>query len=80
MYRILYKNAESITKDDLKEIFKSLEQFMQTSNYGEFMFRLNMLHSFYLQLNLASYNTENAKTLKNMLANYYSYYSQFVPR
>ncbi|CAG8438258.1 2742_t:CDS:10 [Acaulospora morrowiae] len=70
--------ATPIIKDHVTEIVKSLDQFIQSSNFGEFESRLELIRVFYIHL-CNHFPTHNPlyDRAANALWNVYKYYSQF---
>ncbi|XP_062606102.1 midasin-like, partial [Saccostrea cucullata] len=68
---------------DLSEVMRTLKEFMERSNLGEFEARLGMLKSFHCQtMYLCTEATEGgtgSQGMMNLLWNLHQFYSQFLP-
>ncbi|CAG8485903.1 6023_t:CDS:10 [Diversispora eburnea] len=78
------KDITLLYENHITEIVKILDQFIQSSNFGEFESRLELIHTFYLHLS-AKYHFNKMNTQGSLynhaadaLWNVYKYYSQFL--
>ncbi|VAH03975.1 unnamed protein product [Triticum turgidum subsp. durum] len=78
---LLSKSCDIPTNDDLS-IIKSIEEFVQTSNLGEFKTRLHLLLAFHGEFSDGSsvgvYVSTPVKKIQNILYNVFGYYMQFL--
>ncbi|KAI5016290.1 hypothetical protein ZWY2020_006141 [Hordeum vulgare] len=78
---LLSKSCDISTNDDLS-ILKSIEEFVQTSNLGEFKTRLHLLLAFHGEFSDGSsvgvYLSTPVKKIQNILYNVFGYYMQFL--
>eukprot|EP00026_Physarum_polycephalum_P000014 Phypoly_transcript_00014.p1 GENE.Phypoly_transcript_00014~~Phypoly_transcript_00014.p1 ORF type:complete len:3744 (+),score=763.97 Phypoly_transcript_00014:755-11233(+) len=91
LYGIINESSGGETELDdkkkLEEIFKSLEEFISASNFGEFPTRLNLIAAFANEVKAqvrANINPVKSSVtfrtqLANMLENVHQYYMQFMP-
>ncbi|CAO3637326.1 unnamed protein product [Cunninghamella blakesleeana] len=74
---------KELTKKNTEELLAALDQFMQTSSLNQFNSRLDMIDSFYRQTLLQAQLYDDKKEKNNfirvssLLANSFTYYSQF---
>lgn len=63
-------------------IFESVEEFVQTSNVGEFKRRLHLLLALYGEISdgasVGAYSSTSVKKIRNILYNLFGYYMQFL--
>uniref|UniRef100_M8BCY6 Midasin n=1 Tax=Aegilops tauschii TaxID=37682 RepID=M8BCY6_AEGTA len=78
---LLSKSCDIPMNDDLS-IIKSIEEFVQTSNLGEFKTRLHLLLAFHGEFSDGSsvgvYLSTPVKKIQNILYNMFGYYMQFL--
>lgn len=84
-------DAQELPQLDLNGLLAALQEYIETSSYGEFPTRLHLLVSFYYQFQAetalntssavgsANLSKTNATALVTMLYNVYRYYAQFLP-
>ncbi|CAG8710126.1 11900_t:CDS:1, partial [Acaulospora colombiana] len=71
-------DAPPVFKDHITEIVKSLDQFVQSSNFGEFESRLELIRIFYMHLcNYSPTHGSLYNQAADALWNVYKYYLQF---
>ncbi|CAL4925261.1 unnamed protein product [Urochloa decumbens] len=67
--------------DDDFSIIRSVEEFIQTSNLGEFKRRLHLLLAFHSEISggasMGAYSSTTMKKIRNILYNVFGYYMQF---
>ncbi|KAM3408334.1 hypothetical protein ACQJBY_001473 [Aegilops geniculata] len=78
---LLSQSCDIPTNDDLS-IIKSIEEFVQTSNLGEFKTRLHLLLAFHGEFSdgasVGVYSSTPVKKIQNILYNVFGYYMQFL--
>ena len=84
-------DPQELPELDLNALLAALQEYIETSTYGEFPTRLHLLVSFYYQFQAeaslhtphtsgsSKRSTTNATALVTMLYNLYRYYAQFLP-
>ncbi|CAM0956904.1 unnamed protein product [Alopecurus aequalis] len=80
--RALLSQSCDIPKNDDSSIIKSVEEFVQTSNVGEFKTRLHLLLAFHGEFSdgasVGVYLSAPVKKIQNILYNVFGYYMQFL--
>ncbi|KQJ96949.1 midasin [Brachypodium distachyon] len=80
--RALLSQYYDIPKDEDLSIIKSIEEFVQTSNVGEFKRRLHLLLAFHGEFcdgsSFGVYLSTPVKKIQNILYNMFGYYMQFL--
>ncbi|KAL6643149.1 hypothetical protein ACP70R_021330 [Stipagrostis hirtigluma subsp. patula] len=80
--RALLTQTCDISMDDDLSIIKSVEEFVQTSNLGEFKRRLHLLLAFHGEISdgasVGAYSSASVKKTQNILYNVFGYYMQFL--
>ncbi|KAK1301599.1 hypothetical protein QJS10_CPB12g01737 [Acorus calamus] len=83
LHSVLYRKISGDLNDDYTTTIQSLEEFIQTSNVGEFKRRLELLLAFHGQFKATvSLNTQSSCHVKGILKILYNisgYYVQLVP-
>lgn len=83
LYSVLQHRHSSDIAGYSKSTIKSLEEFIQTSNVGEFLKRLQLLVSFHGQISmgrcLGSYSSPCQMENLKILYNVFGFYVQFLP-
>lgn len=64
------------------DVISVLKQFIESSNYGEFELRMNILKSFelYLQQNPSKGSNKKRERIISVIHNLHTYYTQFMPQ
>ncbi|KAI4324806.1 hypothetical protein MLD38_030260 [Melastoma candidum] len=82
LYSVLHRETSDVSEFDQSAI-KSLEEFVQTSNVGEFRRRLQLILAFYGQLSrgilLGVYQSPGYEANLSVLYNVFGFYVQFLP-
>ncbi|XP_071685110.1 midasin isoform X2 [Lolium perenne] len=80
--RALLSQSCDIPRNDDSSIIKSVEEFVQTSNVGEFKTRLHLLLAFHGEFSdgasVGVYLSTPVKKIQNILYNVFGYYMQFL--
>ncbi|TVU30479.1 hypothetical protein EJB05_22106, partial [Eragrostis curvula] len=80
--RALLTQTSCIPRDEDLSIIKSVEEFVQTSNLGEFKRRLHLLLALHGEISggasVGSYLSTPMKKIQNILYNVFGYYMQFL--
>ncbi|RCV42665.1 hypothetical protein SETIT_9G233700v2 [Setaria italica] len=80
--RALLTQTSGISTDEDLSIIKSVEEFVQTSNLGEFKRRLHLLLAFHGEISegasMGDYSSTAMKKIRNILYNVFGYYMQFL--
>ncbi|XP_031485697.1 midasin isoform X2 [Nymphaea colorata] len=87
LYSIIYQSPSKSAEDDGESAINVLEEFIETSNVGEFKSRLELLLAFHgqinMQLNLEDFSDEKLRfrLVKSscILYNIFGYYIQYLP-
>ncbi|KAG8091817.1 hypothetical protein GUJ93_ZPchr0012g21118 [Zizania palustris] len=81
--RALLTQSCDISKNEELSLIKSMEEFVQTSNVGEFKRRLHLLLAFHGEISdgagVGAYSSSSVKKIQNILYNMFGYYMQFSP-
>uniref|UniRef100_A0ACD5ZCK1 Uncharacterized protein n=1 Tax=Avena sativa TaxID=4498 RepID=A0ACD5ZCK1_AVESA len=80
--RALLSQSCDTPKNDDSSIIKSVDEFVQTSNVGEFKTRLHLLFAFHGEFSdgasVGVYLSTPVKKIQNILYNVFGYYMQFL--
>ncbi|PVH31778.1 hypothetical protein PAHAL_9G230700 [Panicum hallii] len=80
--RALLTQTSGVSSDEDLSIIRSVEEFVQTSNLGEFKRRLHLLLAFHGEISdgasLGAYSSTITKKIRNILYNVFGYYMQFL--
>nr|CAB3494534.1 unnamed protein product [Digitaria exilis] len=80
--RALLTQTSGISTDEDLSITRSIEEFVQTSNLGEFKRRLHLLLAFHGEISdgasVGAYSSARVKKIQNILYNVFGYYMQFL--
>ncbi|XP_062201313.1 midasin-like isoform X2 [Phragmites australis] len=80
--RAVLTQTSGIPTDENLSIIKSVEDFVQTSNLGEFKRRLHLLLAFHGEISggasVGAYSSTLVKKILNILYNVFGYYMQFL--
>jgi midasin len=80
--RALLTQTSGVSSDEDLSIIRSVEEFVQTSNLGEFKRRLHLLLAFHGEISdgasLGAYSSTITKKIRNVLYNVFGYYMQFL--
>ncbi|XP_064960659.1 midasin-like isoform X3 [Musa acuminata AAA Group] len=83
LYAVLHRRGSGDAEADKLFTMQSIEDFVGSSNVGEFKKRLNLLLAFHGQLNhgvvLKAYSSPAMRENLNILYNAFGYYVQFMP-
>ncbi|XP_042404787.1 midasin-like [Zingiber officinale] len=83
LYAVLHRGTSYDAEADKLFTIQSIEEFVKSSNVGEFKKRLDLLFSFQGQLNhgvvLNAYSSSTMRENVNVLYNAFGYYVQFLP-
>ncbi|KAL6842329.1 hypothetical protein ACP4OV_027756 [Aristida adscensionis] len=80
--RALLNQTGGISMDENLSIIKSVEEFVHTSNLGEFKRRLHLLLALHGEISdgasVGAYSSASVKKIQNVLYNVFGYYMQFL--
>ncbi|KAG2548684.1 hypothetical protein PVAP13_9KG211085 [Panicum virgatum] len=80
--RALLTQTSGMSSDEDLSIIRSVEEFVQTSNLGEFKRRLHLLLAFHGEISdgasVGAYSSTTMKKIRNILYNVFGYYMQFL--